>query len=77
MKCGETLGFAFSTLCVRVPEMTDSGAAYAFFAAAEFSVVVTVACLVQLYAAKEVKPEERLMIGFAWGMSSNRDTMTA
>ena len=48
-------------------KMADSGAAaYAFFAAAELSVVVTVACLVQLYAAKEVKPEERLMIGVAW-----------
>ena len=30
----------------------ESGAAYAFFAAAELSVVVTVACLVQLYAAR-------------------------
>ena len=43
-----------------------SAAVYLFFIAAELSVVFTVAFLVHLYAAAEVKLEERMMVGFAW-----------
>ena len=43
-----------------------SAAVYLFFIVAELCVVFTVAFLVHMYAAAEVKLEERMMVGFAW-----------